>query len=41
MDAQQFRTASHEMIDFIIDYLENIRNRLVWLQFIYIFKNIF
>lgn len=29
MDAQQFRTASHEMIDFIIDYLENIRNRLV------------
>ena len=29
MDAQQFRAASHEMIDYIIDYLENIRNRSV------------
>ncbi|EFX90074.1 hypothetical protein DAPPUDRAFT_300121 [Daphnia pulex] len=29
MDAQQFRSAAHEMIDFIIDYLENIRSRRV------------
>jgi predicted secreted protein len=29
MDAQKFRSAAHEMIDFIIDYLENIRSRLV------------
>lgn len=29
MDAQQFRTAAHEMIDYIIDYMENIRSRLV------------
>jgi hypothetical protein len=34
MDAQQFRSAAHEMIDFIIDYLENIRSRSVVFLFI-------
>jgi hypothetical protein len=34
MDGQQFRSAAHEMIDFIIDYQENIRNRSVVFLFI-------
>jgi len=29
MEAAEFRTAAHQMIDYIIDYLENIRNRRV------------
>jgi hypothetical protein len=27
MDSQQFRAAAHQMIDYVIDYLDNIRNR--------------
>lgn len=27
MDAQQFRAAAHQTIDYVIDYLENIRSR--------------
>ncbi|KAK7066047.1 hypothetical protein SK128_006333 [Halocaridina rubra] len=29
MDSQQFRSAAHQMTDYIIDYLDNIRNRRV------------
>ncbi|EFX64462.1 hypothetical protein DAPPUDRAFT_19266, partial [Daphnia pulex] len=29
MDSQQFRAAAHQMIDYVIDYLDNIRNRRV------------
>lgn len=27
MDSQQFRAAAHQMIDYVIDYLDNIRER--------------
>ena len=29
MDSSEFRAAAHQMIDYVIDYLENIRERLV------------
>jgi len=28
MDSKQFRAAAHQMIDYVIDYMENIRERL-------------
>lgn len=27
MDSEQFRAAAHQMVDYVIDYLDNIRNR--------------
>ncbi|KAI9554739.1 hypothetical protein GHT06_020015 [Daphnia sinensis] len=29
MDSEQFRAAAHQMVDYVIDYLDNIRNRRV------------
>lgn len=29
MDAQEFKEAAHELIDFVVDYVENIRERTV------------
>lgn len=35
MDSKQFRAAAHQMIDYVIDYMENIRDR--YLSFFYFF----
>lgn len=36
MDSQQFRAAAHQMIDYVIDYLDNIRDR--WKKcFVYVY----
>lgn len=32
MEAAEFRAAAHQMIDYVIDYLENIRNRSAGFQ---------
>lgn len=38
MDSQQFRAAAHQMIDYVIDYLDNIRERWIFQCAISIFR---
>lgn len=32
MDAEEFRKFGYAAVDFVADYLENIRERFVWFQ---------
>lgn len=32
MNAEEFRKFGHAAIDFVADYLENIRERFVWFE---------